>query len=188
MDADDIMEAVKLEAVDLETIPIEEVYENLRCFKDGLSSEDAEKRLEIFGYNKLEEKTVNCLLLSRLAITLLPLYDFGLIETWKSLFSGEQVLEVFRVYVKSPVIALANRRIIVPIYNYQLYRHIEPPRWKLIWDMRGAEATEQGNCSAYLGKPQLPHSWEREPAIIDLLPGTPYNMQVQNCCKGGVLS
>ncbi|KAI3518079.1 hypothetical protein L1887_06459 [Cichorium endivia] len=164
MDADDIMEAVKLEAVDLETIPIEEVYENLRCFKDGLSSEDAEKRLEIFGYNKLEEKS------------------------WKSLFSGEQVLEVFRVYVKSPVIALANRRIIVPIYNYQLYRHIEPPRWKLIWDMRGAEATEQGNCSAYLGKPQLPHSCEREPAIIDLLPGTPYNMQVQNCCKGGVLS
>lgn len=32
-------------------IPIEEVYENLRCSKDGLSSEDAEKRLEIFGYN-----------------------------------------------------------------------------------------------------------------------------------------
>ncbi|KAI3665900.1 hypothetical protein L6452_44535 [Arctium lappa] len=50
------MEAVKKEAVDLETIPIEEVYENLRCSKDGLSSEDAEKRLEIFGYNKLEEK------------------------------------------------------------------------------------------------------------------------------------
>lgn len=55
-ETDDIMEAVKMEAVDLETIPIEEVYENLRCSKDGLSSEDAEKRLEIFGYNKLEEK------------------------------------------------------------------------------------------------------------------------------------
>ncbi|KAI3690790.1 hypothetical protein L2E82_48998 [Cichorium intybus] len=52
----DIMEAVKKEAVDLETIPIEEIYENLRCSKDGLSSEDAKKRLEIFGYNKLEEK------------------------------------------------------------------------------------------------------------------------------------
>ncbi|CAH1445245.1 unnamed protein product [Lactuca virosa] len=87
--------------------------------------------------------------------------------------------------------------ILVSIYNYQLYRHIEPPGWKLswkwsgkevIWDMRGAEATEQGNCSEYLGKPQLPHSCEREPVIVDLLPGTPYNMQVQNCCKGGVLS
>ncbi|CAH1413077.1 unnamed protein product [Lactuca virosa] len=55
-ETDDIMEAVRMEAVDLETIPIEEVYENLRCSKDGLSSEDAEKRLEIFGYNKLEEK------------------------------------------------------------------------------------------------------------------------------------
>ncbi|XP_024974394.1 plasma membrane ATPase 1-like [Cynara cardunculus var. scolymus] len=55
-ETEDIMEAVKKEAVDLETIPIEEVYENLRCSKDGLSSEDAEKRLEIFGYNKLEEK------------------------------------------------------------------------------------------------------------------------------------
>lgn len=50
-ETDDIMEAVKMEAVDLEMIPIEEVYENLRCSKDGLSSEDAEKRLEIFGYN-----------------------------------------------------------------------------------------------------------------------------------------
>lgn len=56
-ETDDIMEAVKQEAVDLETIPIEEVYENLRCSKEGLSSEDAAKRLEIFGYNKLEEKT-----------------------------------------------------------------------------------------------------------------------------------
>lgn len=78
-----------------------------------------------------------------------------------------------------------------------MYRHIESPGWKLswkwsgrevIWDMRGAEATEQGNCSEYLGRPQLPHCCEREPVIVDLLPGTPYNMQVQNCCKSGVLS
>ncbi|KAI3768429.1 hypothetical protein L2E82_19098 [Cichorium intybus] len=39
-----------------EPIPIEEVYECLRCSKDGISSEDAEKRLEIFRYNKVEEK------------------------------------------------------------------------------------------------------------------------------------
>lgn len=54
--------------------------------------------------------------------------------------------------------------------------------------MRGAEATEQGNCSEYLAKSQLPHCCEREPVIVDLLPGTPYNMQVQNCCKSGVLT
>ncbi|XP_076917457.1 plasma membrane ATPase 3-like [Bidens hawaiensis] len=55
-ETDDIMEAVKKEAVDLETIPLEEVFENLRCSKEGLTSQDAEKRLEIFGHNKLEEK------------------------------------------------------------------------------------------------------------------------------------
>lgn len=41
-----------------ENIPIEEVFENLRCTKDGLTSEAAQERLAIFGYNKLEEKKV----------------------------------------------------------------------------------------------------------------------------------
>ncbi|KAL3629311.1 ATPase 11, plasma membrane-type [Castilleja foliolosa] len=54
---DEAMDALKREAVDLENIPIQEVFENLRCTKDGLSSEDASKRLEIFGQNRLEEKT-----------------------------------------------------------------------------------------------------------------------------------
>ncbi|KAI3474824.1 hypothetical protein Pfo_030135 [Paulownia fortunei] len=53
---DEAMEALKREAVDLENIPIEEVLENLRCTREGLSSEDANRRLEIFGQNKLEEK------------------------------------------------------------------------------------------------------------------------------------
>ncbi|XP_051118500.1 plasma membrane ATPase 1-like isoform X2 [Andrographis paniculata] len=53
---DEAMEALKREAVDLENIPIEEVLENLRCTRQGLSSEDANRRLEIFGPNKLEEK------------------------------------------------------------------------------------------------------------------------------------
>ncbi|KAG9159757.1 hypothetical protein Leryth_007779 [Lithospermum erythrorhizon] len=39
-----------------EHIPIEEVFDNLRCTKEGLTSEGAQRRLEIFGYNKLEEK------------------------------------------------------------------------------------------------------------------------------------
>ncbi|CAL9077562.1 unnamed protein product [Musa acuminata var. zebrina] len=84
----------------------------------------------------------------------------------------------------------------VSIYNYQLYRHIERPGWRLgwtwpndevIWDMRGAETTNQGNCSKFKGD-NIPHCCEKSPTIVDLLPGTPYNMQTKNCCRGGVLS
>lgn len=41
-----------------ENIEIEEVFVNLRCGREGLTAEDAEQRLTIFGYNKLEEKEV----------------------------------------------------------------------------------------------------------------------------------
>lgn len=41
-----------------ENIPIEEVFEALRCTKEGLSCEEVRTRLEAFGYNKLEEKKV----------------------------------------------------------------------------------------------------------------------------------
>ncbi|WCJ18395.1 Protein COBRA [Euphorbia peplus] len=84
----------------------------------------------------------------------------------------------------------------VSVYNYQLYRHIESPGWKIswiwqgkevIWGMWGAEATEQGNCSDFKGG-NLPHCCEKKPLIVDLLPGAPYNLQSQNCCKGGVLT
>ncbi|KAA8522905.1 hypothetical protein F0562_009328 [Nyssa sinensis] len=50
------MEEIKNEQVDLETIPIEEVFEQLKCTREGLTSEEGEKRLQIFGPNKLEEK------------------------------------------------------------------------------------------------------------------------------------
>ncbi|XP_010923303.1 plasma membrane ATPase 3 [Elaeis guineensis] len=50
------LEAVLKEAVDLENIPLEEVFENLRCTREGLTTEQAEERLAIFGHNKLEEK------------------------------------------------------------------------------------------------------------------------------------
>ncbi|KAK6123272.1 hypothetical protein DH2020_042986 [Rehmannia glutinosa] len=51
----EVLDAVLKETVDL-NIPIEEVFENLRCTKEGLSSEAAQERLAIFGHNKLEEK------------------------------------------------------------------------------------------------------------------------------------
>jgi hypothetical protein len=84
----------------------------------------------------------------------------------------------------------------VSIHNYQLYRHIEQPGWRLswnwpgkevIWDARGAEATEQGDCRRVItDKP--PHCCDLRPTMVDLAPGAPYNIQVANCCRGGVLS
>ncbi|KAK8710191.1 hypothetical protein V6N13_145528 [Hibiscus sabdariffa] len=53
---DGTLDAVVKEAVDLENVPLEEVFETLRCNKNGLTAEAAEQRLAIFGYNKLEEK------------------------------------------------------------------------------------------------------------------------------------
>ncbi|KAK3227753.1 hypothetical protein Dsin_007615 [Dipteronia sinensis] len=55
-DKPETMDAVLKESVDLENVPIEEVFETLRCNKDGLTTEAAQQRLTIFGYNKLEEK------------------------------------------------------------------------------------------------------------------------------------
>ncbi|KAG6474123.1 hypothetical protein ZIOFF_068047 [Zingiber officinale] len=39
-----------------ERIPVEEVFEQLKCSREGLTSEEGANRLQIFGPNKLEEK------------------------------------------------------------------------------------------------------------------------------------
>lgn len=74
---------------------------------------------------------------------------------------------------------------------------MEHPGWRLswdwpgdevIWNILGAESTEQGNCPAALRGKNLPHCCDKQPVIIDLLPSAPFNSQVANCCKGGVLS
>lgn len=39
-----------------ERIPVEEVFEQLKCTRGGLTNDEGEKRLQIFGPNKLEEK------------------------------------------------------------------------------------------------------------------------------------
>lgn len=41
-----------------ENVPIEEVFEHLQCSAEGLTAQEAQKRLDLFGYNKLEEKKV----------------------------------------------------------------------------------------------------------------------------------
>ncbi|CAM6084619.1 unnamed protein product [Calypogeia fissa] len=51
------LESIKNETVDLERIPVEEVFMQLRCTTEGLSSEEGETRLQIFGKNMLEEKS-----------------------------------------------------------------------------------------------------------------------------------
>ncbi|KAL6533745.1 Plasma membrane ATPase 4 [Orobanche hederae] len=50
------LEEIKNEAVDLERIPVDEVFEQLKCTREGLTSDEGENRLRIFGPNKLEEK------------------------------------------------------------------------------------------------------------------------------------
>ncbi|XP_010914190.1 plasma membrane ATPase [Elaeis guineensis] len=50
------LEEIKNETVDLERIPVEEVFEQLKCTREGLSAEEGANRLQIFGPNKLEEK------------------------------------------------------------------------------------------------------------------------------------
>ncbi|KAL9663337.1 hypothetical protein QQ045_028177 [Rhodiola kirilowii] len=83
----------------------------------------------------------------------------------------------------------------VKVRNFQLYRHIQPPGWTLgwtwakkeiIWSMVGSQTTEQGDCSKYKGN--VPHCCKKNPTVVDLLPGAPYNQQIANCCKGGVIS
>ncbi|KAJ7292340.1 hypothetical protein O6H91_Y283400 [Diphasiastrum complanatum] len=84
---------------------------------------------------------------------------------------------------------------LVTLINYQSYRHIEAPGWTLgwhwaknevIWEMSGAQAAMQGDCSKFEGP--IPHCCKRDPVIVDLLPDAPYNLQMANCCKGGVLT
>ncbi|PFH48153.1 hypothetical protein AMATHDRAFT_76881 [Amanita thiersii Skay4041] len=47
------------EKVDLETIVIEDVFKLLQCDENGLSQEEAERRLGLFGPNKLEQEEQN---------------------------------------------------------------------------------------------------------------------------------
>ncbi|KAG5406510.1 hypothetical protein IGI04_012629 [Brassica rapa subsp. trilocularis] len=59
MAADISWEEIKKENVDLEKIPVDEVFQQLKCSREGLSSEEGRNRLQIFGANKLEEKVEN---------------------------------------------------------------------------------------------------------------------------------
>ncbi|MCO5598246.1 hypothetical protein L7F22_052338 [Adiantum nelumboides] len=92
----------------------------------------------------------------------------------------------------------------VTIRNYQKYRFIERPGWRLgwhwrgeeiIWTMDGAEAEMQGDCSLVTPL-KKPHNCERAPKVVDLFPGQTLALYdpnnpvgiVANCCKGGVIA
>jgi hypothetical protein len=49
-----------------------------------------------------------------------------------------------------------------------------------------AKTTEQCVCSKF--KSSSPHCYKKDPRIVDLLRGTPYNMQIANCCKAKVVN
>uniref|UniRef100_J3N3S1 procollagen-proline 4-dioxygenase n=1 Tax=Oryza brachyantha TaxID=4533 RepID=J3N3S1_ORYBR len=87
---------------------------------------------------------------------------------------------------------------VVTLFNYQQFRHIQPPGWQLGWtwaekevirSMRGALAVEQSDCSVFrINNGSAPHSCKRDPTVVDLLPGVPDDMRVANCCRAGSLS
>ena len=111
-----------------ERIPVEEVFAQLKCTKEGLSSEDGKRRLEIFGFNKLEERSViildPCLLeiflmSSHVALPLpVAIWSWlyaseiaicfnlmNILQDYNFFFiSGKQNSEVFGIYVESPVL------------------------------------------------------------------------------------
>ncbi|KAL5060495.1 hypothetical protein RYX36_032099 [Vicia faba] len=81
------------------------------------------------------------------------------------------------------------------MYNFLQYLHIQESgltigwTWakkEMIWNMVGSQTTKLGDCSKSKG--EISHSCKKDPTVIDLLPGTPYNQQDANCCKGDVLS
>lgn len=83
----------------------------------------------------------------------------------------------------------------ITMFNFQKYRHIQQPGWTLgwtwvkeefIWTMLGGQTMDQGDCSGFTGK--IPHCCKKDPEVVDLLPGVPYDQQLESCCKGGILS
>ena len=50
------------EKVDLETIVVDDVFKLLQCDENGLTDEEATRRLELFGPNKLESEEQNAFL------------------------------------------------------------------------------------------------------------------------------
>ena len=59
MKAEDLYDKDK---VDLETVVLDDVFTLLQCTEEGLTEEEAKRRLELFGPNKLESEEQNAFL------------------------------------------------------------------------------------------------------------------------------
>jgi magnesium-transporting ATPase (P-type) len=75
----------------LETIVIDDVFKLLQCDHHGLSSEEANRRLELFGPNKLESEEQNAFLQVRMPQK--PLWT-----------CSQYLLAVFEFHVESVVL------------------------------------------------------------------------------------
>ena len=61
------------EKVNLETIVIDDVFKLLQCDENGLTDKEAQRRLELFGPNKLEQEEQNSILQVRIPFRMLGL-------------------------------------------------------------------------------------------------------------------
>lgn len=81
-----------------ENISLEEVFDNLKCTRLGLNSDEARERLDLFGYNKLEEKKVRINYFVFSSVSFLSNVSFPL-NDWFS-FAGKQDIEVPGLHVE----------------------------------------------------------------------------------------
>ncbi|MEM2106143.1 MAG: cation-transporting P-type ATPase, partial [Candidatus Bathyarchaeia archaeon] len=80
-----------LGAEEVLTLPVEELLSRLKTSPDGLSSEEAGRRLEVFGYNELVRKKRRAAILDFLSHFKSPLIIILLIAGLVSSFFGEVV-------------------------------------------------------------------------------------------------
>ena len=73
MKAEDLYDKEKVE---LETIVIDDVFTLLQCDDNGLTPDEAERRLQLFGPNKLEQEEQNAFLQVRRSFVFLFYFIF----------------------------------------------------------------------------------------------------------------
>ncbi|KAK2993659.1 hypothetical protein RJ640_009474 [Escallonia rubra] len=124
------LEQIKNEQVDLEKIPIEEVFEQLKCNREGLSEQEGTQRLEIFGPNKLEEKKAPLLCLRK------NLHDFPTLPSRP--FERDIISNVYDLKCRFDIMRRASFSsfwALCGILYHGLWSVL--PSWPLPWPMEG---------------------------------------------------
>ena len=68
------------EKVDHETIVVDDVFKLLQCDENGLTDEEATRRLELFGPNKLESEEQNSFLQPEVRLSFIAFAGSGLMH------------------------------------------------------------------------------------------------------------